>query len=948
MRNRELVWIAVSLTIVLTSSCTFVSFAEAFYRSQTPTIAPKAMPFDLHYLDIFSSDNVTKNNTLCGRAALEAPYSVAIKWLRSALEQGIESADRERIHEIMTRAESVRSNDPHVAKAVHCLWSEAAYAIDILDGTRYLIRDEGLSWQVRSADGKSLVNPIDFTINDKSFYVLDSGTIYQGHTSSSVKSEAVLTVTAILTPEATIDGYLVQEITAIAVQENDESIVALDKSNDIYYYEGRSRAWHLLSSDGVDDDAYAPQYIDVEFGRDALYFLDVAGNRVWLQRWQKQGKGTTAAKIYWEDQALREGIRLTNKNDTMFVLLRNGQIMVRDNNVTVALAIPTAQDNSHVIGLEKVQAAPVEIFVEANSDTIWVVDRGARRIVAMDRNGGSVIGQVMAPEWGYFDHLQGAQVQDGWLYLMVKGRLLRLAEPQWSSIETRNMQGILPTWVAVTDLVLDGYGNRKPNDPRVTASLRLLSFVMPIAGAKLPSRMSLYPGARRAYRYGIHRGLDFFGEDSNVPIMIGTPVRAVANGVVKRADVEYHEMSADELAGRLEEAQKQHGTPASTLEKLEGRQIWIDHGNGLWTKYSHLDSIAPHINVGKQVKAGEVIGFVGVSGTSDGVSGSTSGAHLHFEIWVGNEPSYYVGQWLTVNETQQIYAAIFAASNALAMSHNVYSAELALGPAWDTFTPQTPCKADHYWLELPFSVRYNQKYSPRYPFGSTAGGLYRPHHGIDISNPTGTPVLAMAKGKVVHAGPDNPDLLGLFNDFYGNSVVIRLDRRLSTEDGKLDVYILFGHLDRVDVEDGQYVRTGDTVGTVGMTGIALGPHLHVEVRVGENKYENAVNPDLWIRPTAGTGNLAVRVLSADGQSWDGAMLNLYFASKKRGNLVRSFETYRGEEILGGDPAWGENGVISNLQVGDYYLLANVNEEDIEQKITVKEGQTTFLEIRTKK
>ena len=182
------------------------------------------------------------------------------------------------------------------------------------------------------------------------------------------------------------------------------------------------------------------------------------------------------------------------------------------------------------------------------------------------------------------------------------------------------------------------------------------------------------------------------------------------------------------------------------------------------------------------------------------------------------------------------------------------------GSLWPTFDPPSPISGPHFWLEPPFPGGFNQLYSPGYQFGSTGGGRYRIHHGVDIGNPVGTPVLATASGEVVHAGPDNPELLGPYNDFYGNSVVIRLDRKLNTSRGEQDVFVLYGHLVSVEVQEGQWVGTGDYLGGVGMTGIAIGPHLHMEVRIGQNSYLHTVNPAMWMRPAAYTGTLVVRLL----------------------------------------------------------------------------------------
>jgi len=268
------------------------------------------------------------------------------------------------------------------------------------------------------------------------------------------------------------------------------------------------------------------------------------------------------------------------------------------------------------------------------------------------------------------------------------------------------------------------------------------------------------------------------------------------------------------------------------------------------------------------------------------------------------------------------------------------------GSLWPTFDPPSPISGPHFWLEPPFPGGFNQLYSPGYQFGSTGGGRYRIHHGVDIGNPVGTPVLATASGEVVHAGPDNPELLGPYNDFYGNSVVIRLDRKLNTSRGEQDVFVLYGHLVSVEVQEGQWVGTGDYLGGVGMTGIAIGPHLHMEVRIGQNSYLHTVNPAMWMRPAAYTGTLVVRLLSATGRTWPGVQLSLYRYEETGVSWYRVVETYPELESIGPDPSWGENGALSHIPVGTYLLTGSVNGEEVRQEITVRDGETTFVELRT--
>jgi len=98
-------------------------------------------------------------------------------------------------------------------------------------------------------------------------------------------------------------------------------------------------------------------------------------------------------------------------------------------------------------------------------------------------------------------------------------------------------------------------------------------------------------------------------------------------------------------------------------------------------------------------------------------------------------------------------------------------------------------------------------------FGSPrGGGTY--HSGIDLGAPTGTPIAAAASGQVVLVSAGGG---------YGNYVVIRHDDGTET---------LYAHLSEIWVAQGQWVGQGESIGAVGATGWATGPHLHFEVRVG--------------------------------------------------------------------------------------------------------------------
>lgn len=103
----------------------------------------------------------------------------------------------------------------------------------------------------------------------------------------------------------------------------------------------------------------------------------------------------------------------------------------------------------------------------------------------------------------------------------------------------------------------------------------------------------------------------------------------------------------------------------------------------------------------------------------------------------------------------------------------------------------------------------------------------RPHYGTDIAAPTGTPIKAMAPGRVAFVHP------GMF--FNGKTVLI--DHGL----GLRSIYI---HLSETAVEVGQQVDQSTVIGAIGKTGRATGPHLHFGLTHGNTP----IDPEVILGP----------------------------------------------------------------------------------------------------
>ena len=52
------------------------------------------------------------------------------------------------------------------------------------------------------------------------------------------------------------------------------------------------------------------------------------------------------------------------------------------------------------------------------------------------------------------------------------------------------------------------------------------------------------------------------------------------------------------------------------------------------------------------------------------------------------------------------------------------------------------------------------------------------------------------------------------------------------------------------------------------------------------------------------------------------------------------------EELGPDPTWGENSVMGDLPAGEYMIVGKINDERVEARVTIRSGQTSFVEMRT--
>jgi murein DD-endopeptidase MepM/ murein hydrolase activator NlpD len=108
--------------------------------------------------------------------------------------------------------------------------------------------------------------------------------------------------------------------------------------------------------------------------------------------------------------------------------------------------------------------------------------------------------------------------------------------------------------------------------------------------------------------------------------------------------------------------------------------------------------------------------------------------------------------------------------------------------------------------------------------------LRKPHQGLDIAAPRGTPILSSHDGIVIYAGKGFKG--------YGKLVMVEFGDRWAT---------FYSHLSKITVREGQWIKRGQRIGIIGKTGNATGVHLHYELRYNRQ----AIDPLRYL-PTGNT------------------------------------------------------------------------------------------------
>ncbi|TKJ28461.1 MAG: hypothetical protein CEE40_11545 [Chloroflexi bacterium B3_Chlor] len=463
----------------------------------------------------------------------------------------------------------------------------------------------------------SLIHPLRLVIRGSDAYVLDTGEL------KLVDLTARPSWRSILPPDDTVEGVVVQELADIALSGDKNSLLLLDRAGNLFRYLPHDGSWQVERSAHMPEANSRQHLISVGARNDETFLLDTNVGQIWRHQ---DGQ----AEVISVEIDLRESVDFAMGED-IYVLAQEGyrgplrlQKLGR---------LPSRPQTGFSPPSDLTDPSLLFLDQEAGGH-LYVIDKGHQRLRVLDRESGASVRQYLFADDGM--EIRSIYKDEGRLYLATRDAIY--VYPSEPSAAAR---------AEPTPRPAVGLSSLPPHDSSILELLPPLA--LPISGTMLSDMAFRLPGAPRSYRYGVHEGIDFYSAAGQA-VTSDTPVLSVAEGEVIRVDREYEAPSAEEMEEILSHAQAVYHTPEDTLDVLRGRQVWIDHGDGLVSRYCHLSAVADDLEVGQWVEKGQILGHVGNSGTPASYYGQGLEMHLHLGIRIGGG---YLGQYLRPIEVRR-------------------------------------------------------------------------------------------------------------------------------------------------------------------------------------------------------------------------------------------------------------------------------------------------------
>lgn len=460
-------------------------------------------------------------------------------------------------------------------------------------------------WQYVSG---TFLHPIALQRHNNIVYLLDGGRVLTLNLLDASPPQPLLQ------PGDTVEELRVQEPLDLALI--DGTLLVLDRTGDVYALDLAAAVWQLERFERPIGEASSNYF--VALGQDAA-----GGDRRLLLE-----SSYGYAQYYFPNSqqriwSLPDGVQpvdLSGMGDLAYVLWVN-----RDGSATAALFQETRRLSQFAPTIAITQ--PRQIV--ATETAVYILDMAGKRLLSLHPQTGTLQTVFQMPTVTAFD----ASPDGSQLLFVGRERLYFWQQPNNSRFVYGEMTLPAP----------------QPHDTAVWQSSN--SYAWPVSGSYLDlTRRDLQlPGAPRHYRLGVHEGVDFYWAS-------GTPVYAVADGMVIRATLDYERPSEAAFNRRRAQNLALGYTAPDNLDFYRGRQLWILQADGLIARYAHLGGIAEGIVEGTAVTAGQQIGTIGNTGSPLSANSETADAHLHFELRLDG---YYLGQYLRPIETRELLVHLF-------------------------------------------------------------------------------------------------------------------------------------------------------------------------------------------------------------------------------------------------------------------------------------------------
>ncbi len=459
-------------------------------------------------------------------------------------------------------------------------------------------------WCYTSSVGDVFVHPIAFVtdLQRARGYLLDSGRIFSLNLDEPAAPQVILASGAIISDTRVLE--------LLDIELVNDTLLALDRAGDVYRYQIEEASWYLDRYDRPIRDLSSHYFVSLAADNTHRYLLETS------YHFGLQYQPESAERLWLVPEGHMVDLTIDDELETFWALYRP---------YTATVAAISRFKDSVFINLETEIEITRPRQLVSHDNQLYLLDQAGKRLSQLDQSG------TVQTQWVLSHPVSSFAVHGRQIILAGRNSLYFIDQPE--------NQTLISSGAFIT--------TDQPNDPQIRS--RFSTIRLPIPNLPIAGRDLRLPGAPRHYRLGVHEGIDFYWGP-------GREIFSVADGTILRLTETYATPAESTFNYWRNQSLTQGYTPEEALDFYRGRQIWIEHDNGLISRYAHLSEINEDLAEGDRVSEGTFIGRVGNSGSPASQEGPAADSHLHFELWLNR---YYLGQFMRPIETRELLETLF-------------------------------------------------------------------------------------------------------------------------------------------------------------------------------------------------------------------------------------------------------------------------------------------------